>query len=103
MKNKPKHLNLNDTATLLLQNKGARIEEHSTLSSWHSTSLQFLCDFHRLCLQTQTQCLQSSKADPSTQHRWKLKVFKFTQKLSTMHWHRFDPLIFFLQSLLKGI
>lgn len=33
MKNKPKHLNLNDTI-LLLQNKGARIEERST-------SLQF--------------------------------------------------------------
>lgn len=41
MKNKPKHLNLNNTATLLLQNKGARIEEHPTSSSWHSTSLQF--------------------------------------------------------------
>lgn len=41
MKNKPKHLNLNHTKTLLLQNKGARIEEHSMPSSWHFTSLQF--------------------------------------------------------------
>lgn len=30
MKNRPKHLNLNDTVTLLLQNKRAKIEECST-------------------------------------------------------------------------
>lgn len=101
IKNKPKHVNLNDTTTLLLQNKGARIEEQCTSSSWHSTCLLFTsvgCTGFAF-----TQCLQSSKADPSTQHRWKLKVFNFTQKISTMHCCSFDPFIYLLQSLLKGI
>lgn len=101
MKNKPKHLNLNNTTTLLLQNKGAKTEEHSTSPSWHSMSLQFTSVGCTGFVFTNT-VPWSSEADLSTQHRWKpKKVFKFTQKLSTMHCCRFDALIYFLQSLLE--